>query len=129
MTAQLMQVALLDAADVYLGTELLPADRITPAHVRLPDGCDLPPGKYYWARTANSFLPLRTPQQVAETSPVALNALAWMLLAMHGAGLPLPSASMQWLDFYVKTIDFAYTGDSDAEHLLLANYAAARNLK
>lgn len=130
MTAQLVQVAKLDAADTYLGLEMLPADQITADHVQLPDGCDLPPGKYYWDRSASTFLPLRSPQAVAEESPLALNALAWMLLAMWSENrVPIPSASLRWLDFYVKTIDFCIPDNQPSERNILAQYILARNLK
>lgn len=120
-------VARLDAAGVYLGTEQIPADQVTADHVQLPDGCDLPPGKYGWDRDKRAFVPLADAQQRAVEQPVALNALAWLLLAQYAAGMPLPAPCMAWLDWYVKTIDFGIPG-IETDRALLARYLTDRGL-
>jgi len=120
-------VARLDAAGVYLGTEEIRADQVTDGHVPLPDGCDLPPGKYGWDRAKRAFVPLADAQQRAVEQPVALNALAWSLLAQFGAGAPLPTPCLLWLDWYVKTIDFGIP-DIETHRALLRRYTTDRGL-
>jgi len=107
-TRYFVAVARLDADGVYHGTDEIPDDQVTDDHVLLPDGCDLPLGKYAWDRDKASFVPLANPQQRAESAPLALNALAWLLLAQWDAGTVLPPPCLEWLDFYIKTIDFGY---------------------
>lgn len=121
-------VAILDSAGVYHGIEQIPADRVTDDHVLLPDGCDLPLGRYFWDRDQATFMPLANPQQRAVEAPVALNALAWGLLAMHGAGMRLSRPCLDWLDFYINTIDFGIPG-VEVDGALLADYMQKRNLK
>lgn len=127
-TPATLAVARLDADGVYHGIDHLPADQVTADHVPLPDGCDLPPGCYRWDRASSAFVPLAGPQQRAVEAPVALNALAWGLLAMHGAGLRLPPAAAAWLDVYVKTIDFGVPG-TEIDQALLHKYMTERALQ
>ena len=51
-------VARFDAGGVYQGIETIDAAAVTPAHVLLPDGCDLPPNKYFWHAERGCFWPL-----------------------------------------------------------------------
>lgn len=122
-------VARFDAAGVYQGIEQIPADQVTDNHVPLPDGCDLPSGRYFWDRDKATFMPLASPQQRAVEAPVALNALAWGLLAMHAAGMRLPKASLNWLDHYIGTIDFLGSHGSNEEAALMQAYAIERGIK
>lgn len=120
----LIAVARLDAEGIYQGIDLIPADQVAADHVPLPDGCDLPPGRYAWDRAQKTFAPLASPQQRAVEAPVALNALAWGLLAQYDTGMVLPPPCLDWLDYYVRTIDFGY-----ATSPLLQRYVAERKLK
>lgn len=126
-TPPTVAVARLDADGVYHGIDQIAVDQVSDDHVLLPDGCDLPPGKYFWDRTAKSFMPLANPQQRAIEAPVALNALAWGLLAMHGAGMRLSRPCLDWLDFYIKTIDFGIPG-TEIDRGLLQDYLTERGL-
>lgn len=56
----MVQVARLDPDGVYLGAEEIEQGAVTAGHVVLPDGCDLPPGKYYWDDGLRAFMPLHT---------------------------------------------------------------------
>lgn len=56
----MVQVARLDADGVYQGIDLIEQGAVTQQHVLLPDGCDLPPGKYYWDEGLRAFMPGHT---------------------------------------------------------------------
>jgi hypothetical protein len=125
-TPATVAVAKLDADGVYQGLDAIPVADVTDTHVLLPDGCDLPPGKYLWSREKSTFLPLASPQQRAVEAPVALNALAWGLLAMDDAGLRLSRPCLDWLDYYIRTIDFGIPG-VEVDGALLAAYQEKRS--
>lgn len=121
-------VAKLDADGVYQGVDAIPSSAVTDEHVPLPGGCDLPPGRYFWSREKSTFLPLASPQQRAVEAPIALNALAWALLAMDGAGMRLSRPCLDWLDVYIKTIDFGIPG-GEVDGALLNGYLQKRGMK
>lgn len=50
-------VAVLDEAGVYQGMQDIPLSALTPDHIHLPDGCDLPPGRYWWDEKNKTFMP------------------------------------------------------------------------
>lgn len=118
-------VARLDAAGVYQGIDTIKLCQLTPEHVPLPDGCDLPPGRYFWDREKATFLPISIPQQLGAEAPAALNALAWALLAEFGAGTYVPEPCLDWLDFYIRSVDFSAPG-AGADRALLADYIQKR---
>ena len=105
-------VARLDGHDVYHGTEEMDAADVTPMHVPLPGGCDLAPGKYRWDRTRKTFLPLRDHKTTIEQPPLALNALALGFIALHAEGRSLPTETLDWLDYYISTMDFVAPRDT-----------------
>lgn len=106
-------IAMLGFGGVYLGTQEIDADSLEPGHVHLPDGCDLPSGKYRWDADRKTFVPLESPAAVALREPHALNAIAAGFLAMWDAGIPLARVTLGWLDFYVRSIDFSDAAGSD----------------
>jgi len=53
-----VMVAILDANSVYQGMETIAAAAVTAAHVPLPDGCDLPPNRFFWDAARGCFWPL-----------------------------------------------------------------------
>jgi hypothetical protein len=55
----MVQVAILDADGIYQGAEHIAESQVTDAHVLLPDGCDLPPGRYRWEHELKAFMPLQ----------------------------------------------------------------------
>ena len=119
-------VAKLDADGIYHGMDAIPADQVTADHVCLPDGCDLPHGKYFWDRAQGSFMPLTDSQQRAVSQPVPLNALAWALLALSAKGISLPVASACWLDGYIGTVDFTGSAHGAEEEQILKHFIEAR---
>lgn len=52
-----VQVARLDENGIYHGIDQIAPEDMTDQHVHLPDGCDLPPGKYRWDSNIKAFLP------------------------------------------------------------------------
>jgi len=103
----MVQVAQLDDNGVYHGLIHVAESDITDAHVLLPDGCDLPPNKYYWDREQGTFV-------VAEQKHLeprifkdadSLDAIAKGFSALHAAGLPLPPETIEWLQNYRTPID------------------------
>jgi hypothetical protein len=54
---EMVTVAILDANKIYLGMEQIKKSELTPSHVQLPDGCDLPVGKYGWNSLHGMFMP------------------------------------------------------------------------
>jgi hypothetical protein len=52
---EMVQVANLDADKVFQGVVDIPRADVTDAHVLLPRGCDLPPGKYRWDSNELTF--------------------------------------------------------------------------
>ncbi len=112
-------VAKLDARDVFIGTEELEKAKVTPMHVVLPDGCDLPPNKYRWDRGRKSFVPIAKGKEINEQSPLALNAIAAGFIALHLQGATLPSRTLDWLDYYIGTVDFyGFGGDEMLEMVM-----------
>jgi len=116
-------VAKLDAHDVYHGTEEIDAADVTPGHVVLQDGCDLSPGKYRWDRTRKTFLPLRDDKVTRDQPPMALNAIALGLIALHAQRVSLPPETLVWLDYYIGTMDFL-EGRSDATAEMVRQFIA-----
>jgi hypothetical protein len=57
-----MQVARLDADGVFQGVEEIDLAQLTVDHVPLPDGCDLPPGRYRWLPERQAFWPIEEHQ-------------------------------------------------------------------
>ena len=55
--AEMAKVAVLDEDGVYQGMQDIPLSALTPDHVHLPDGCDLPPGRYWWDAKNKTFMP------------------------------------------------------------------------
>jgi hypothetical protein len=55
---EMVKVAILDEKNIYQGIEEIEASAVTEAHVKLPRGCDLPVGEYFWEPTNKAFLPL-----------------------------------------------------------------------
>lgn len=56
---ELVTVAIIDSAGIYHGMEQIKKSDVTSTHVQLPDGCDLPPGKYGWDQKHNCFMPTK----------------------------------------------------------------------
>lgn len=54
----MVQIALLDADGVYQGIGEIDESEVTQEHVMLPDGCDLPVGKYFWDDVNKTFMPI-----------------------------------------------------------------------
>lgn len=52
-----VKVAILDEKDVFQGVTEIDPGQVTELHVLLPDGCDLPTGKYCWDRAMGAFMP------------------------------------------------------------------------
>ena len=52
------RVAVLDDTGVYQGMQDIPLADLTPDHIHLPDGCDLPPGRYRWDSENKTFIPI-----------------------------------------------------------------------
>lgn len=121
-------VAHLDAEDVYWGTAEITPEEVTSDHVPLPNGCDLPPGRYKWDKAAHTFVSLSDLRQRAVEQPVALNALAWALLALSAAGSQLPAPCLVWLDWYIDTIDFLVAG-MQIDQVMLVDYKHKRGHK
>jgi hypothetical protein len=119
-------VARLNEQGVYLGVEVIEAAVKNEEHIEVPIDCDLTPGRYQWK--GGQFAYIAAPDPVSDAPPVvALNALALALIALLDAKIvSLPSATLQWLDFYVRTIDFAISKDAAADRLMLERYIAAR---
>ncbi|HEY3432557.1 MAG TPA: hypothetical protein VGK09_08415 [Rhodocyclaceae bacterium] len=124
----LVEVAMLDAAGVYQGTKRIPADQMTTADFPLPDGCDLPVDQYRLDREKGCFLPIHDPFEAKASDPVALNAQAWLMLAINSAGIPLPTVTLEWLDYYVNSIDFVGSKGTVAEFDMLRRYKEKRGL-
>jgi hypothetical protein len=121
-------VAVLDANQVFQGTKAIPASEVTDKDFLLPDGCDLPPGQYRLDWEKGCFLPLHDLSALKASEPVALNALAWLMVSLDATGTPLPTPSREWLDFYVTSIDFADGRGTPAEVAMLRAYAEKRGL-
>lgn len=51
-------IAVLDEDGVYQGLREIPLNDLAPDHVHLPDGCDLPPGRYKWDADVKAFMPI-----------------------------------------------------------------------
>ncbi len=101
------KIAVLDAAGVYQGEQEIPLADLTPDHVHLQDGCDLPPGQYRWDAVKQTFLPLRPDKQrMKEQSPQALNAIALGFIAGIEQGVKLPPETLAWVDAHIVTLDF-----------------------
>jgi hypothetical protein len=121
-------VAVLDAAGIYQGTAQIAEADLTEEHVRLDDGCDLPPDAYRWDRDRRTFIHIgRATARVVE-APNTLNAVAWGFLAMRQAGTALPAKTLRWIDWYVGTIDFAGSWENQDEAALVANYRRERGI-
>jgi hypothetical protein len=55
---EMVKVAIFDDKRIYQGITEIPVSELTEAHVKLPRGCDLPVGEYFWEPTNKAFLPL-----------------------------------------------------------------------
>lgn len=100
-----VKVAKLDANSIFQGVEEIDGTQVTPDHVHLPRGCDLPPGKYRWDKPRKTFVPLDTPEEAAMKDPYMLNAIAIGLAAIHMHSIPLPPETLAWLDYHFTSID------------------------
>jgi hypothetical protein len=98
------KIAILDSNGVYHGIEEIHPDNMQSHHVELPDGCDLPPGKYRW--DGSTFRPITDPERIKISNPDAFNAIAIGFIALHQQGIKLPEETEEWLDHYITTQDF-----------------------
>ena len=105
-TIKMVTVATLDAGDLYQGTQEISEDELTDAHIHLPNGCDLPIGKYRFDRERKTFIDAKGANTAETPAPNASRAIAISLIALHEQGLPLPLETLAWLDYYTSSIDF-----------------------
>ena len=98
------QIAKLDENNIYHGIEEIEDDALQPHHVELPDGCDLPPGKYKWE--GRTFIPITDSLRIKINHPDALNAIAIGFISLQQDGILLPDETLEWLDHYITTQDF-----------------------
>jgi hypothetical protein len=101
---KMKQIAKLDENNIYHGIEEIEDDALQPHHIELPEGCDLPPGKYQWS--GETFIPMRNPQRLKTSDPDALNAIAIGFISLQQSGAALPEETLEWLDHYITTQDF-----------------------
>jgi hypothetical protein len=106
-----MKVALLDHNQVYQGLrEIDLAEFDARVHVYAEEfggDCDLPPGKYYWDAEHSQFCPFDDGLSAAPLpfAPSAEQALASVIRAALGAGVPVGAPAEAWLAAFSKTID------------------------
>lgn len=102
-------VALLDDTGLLTGYDIrtVPAELIgAPGCVRVPEGCDLAPGKYRWNAVAGRFdpLPPNEPGQ-GPPPPDATRAIWAGLRAMQQQGMEFPAETRAWIKAYGETLD------------------------
>lgn len=88
----LVAVARIDADSVYQGIDMIAADQVGEDHVLLPDGCDLPPGRYAWDKAAATFMPLEGARAPSAQQPLATDALVIALLDLHARATAMLNA-------------------------------------
>lgn len=98
------KIAKLDQSGVYQGIEEVAEKNLQPHHVELPDGCDLPHGKYKW--NGDTFVLITDPLRIKINNPDALNAIAIGFISLHQSGIALPEETLEWMDHYLTTQDF-----------------------
>lgn len=115
-----VQIALLDADNVYLGMDEIEEKDLDPdLHVALPGGCDLPPNRYRWDGAQKTFVPIKgdAVKTVETTDTLAAIALGFAALAEQGA--VLPAETERWMKFHFKSIDFAGAVQTTASQALV----------
>lgn len=101
-------IADLGPDDTYLGLRTINKDHLAIDDVPLPDGCDLPPNRYYWDRAAQTFRPLSRAVAEDKARAVLLShevaiALGFVVLSLQG--LRLPPETLHWTRRVVSGID------------------------
>jgi hypothetical protein len=98
-------VARLNSHGVFLGVDVVDASAKTEGQIEVPLDCDLTPGRYQLKD--GTFVHIAAPAPATDTPPVvALNAIAADMLKRWDDGATLPQCTLEWLDFYVRSIDF-----------------------
>ncbi|MDO8932066.1 MAG: hypothetical protein Q7U97_06715 [Rhodocyclaceae bacterium] len=108
-------IAVLDETGVYLGTAEIDEAYLADGHVHLPEGCDLPLGQYRWDAARKTFVPLESPQVEKMREPHTLNAIAAGFVTLWSQGVALPNFTLEWLDFYVRSLDFVGAHGADLQ--------------
>ena len=114
-------VARLDAFGIYQGIDEICDADLTDAHVQLPNGCDLPHGKYRWDKTRGAFVAIDEKKEL-EQPPDALRALAIGFIWMHDLGMELPAETLAWLDSYTAEI----TGFSEPTQEIIKRFQSRK---
>jgi hypothetical protein len=123
----MVQIAQLDANDIYQGVQEIDKSMLTDAHVLLPNGCDLPPGTHRWNRDHRTFVSIDPDEEAEKPAPHAMRAMAIFIIAMHHNGMPLPSETQKWLDFYCTSMDFM--GELSQEEMQMVKEFQSRKVK
>lgn len=110
-------VAILDASRVFVGTTEMLEREVTGAHVVLPNGCDLEPGKYRHDDARGAFVPVGD-APAPEENLEALRAVALGFIALHDQGLTLPEETVKWLGWFVTTVDFQGVMDEKTNQMV-----------
>jgi hypothetical protein len=117
---QKVQVARLDANHIYQGIDEIDADELTDRHVRLPNGCDLPPGLHRFDWDQRTFVALQPGEELPQPDPHALSAIACGLIAMQQQSAMLPDETLRWLDWYMQSVDALATMSEETANLVTA---------
>jgi hypothetical protein len=54
---EMVSVAKLDEKNIFLGVEFIDKLMLTTEYVEVPGDCDLKPGKYFWEKDKQTFMP------------------------------------------------------------------------
>ena len=72
--------------------------------IPVPHNCDLVPGKYYW-NGKKTWLPVDDPRKMDAPAPNVMRAIALGFRAVQESGVKLPDETVDWLDFFEKSVD------------------------
>lgn len=115
-------VARLNSEGVYYGIDVILKQDLTDHHVHLPHGCDLPPGKYRWDFNKKAFVPLPKGTKPVEYQPHTVNAIALGFIYLYSKGAVFPKETIDWLDYYMTTIDAAGCAATDESRLMVKSF-------